>query len=342
MAHMDIFDNDAFSLVNMTTAVQKLPTVPTFLGSLGLFGTGEGVTTNIVSIEQKGQTLEIIETTPRGSPIPMGSTDKASLRHFSIPRIAKGDQIFAAQVQGVRAFGTESELQTVAQVVSQKQQKLDTELALTMEYHRLGAIQGILLDKDGSTLYNYFDEFNITPPTEIDFDLDAVNPVEGVLLTKIRNSVKRPLIRALGASWTPMCSIIGLCGDTFYDQFTTHNDVRVTYKNWQAAESLRSADVFSSFRFGEIDWVNYQGTDDNSTVAIGTGKVKFVVKGVPGLYRRVNGPGETMETVNTIGQEKYSMLVRDLQRNMWVQPEVYAYPLHMVTRPEALLSGRNT
>jgi hypothetical protein len=65
-----------------------------------------------------------------------------------------------------------------------------------------------------------------------------------------------------------------------------------------------------------------------------------VIKGVPGLYRRINGPGETMETVNTVGRSLYSMLVKDNDRNMWVQPEVYAYPLHICTRPEVLLSGR--
>lgn len=341
MAHMDIFNSNAFGLVQMTQAIEKVPFVPSYLGSLGLFG-GEGVSLNTVSIEQKGMTLELIKTSARGSQLPMGKTDKATLRNFNIPRIAKGDQVFASEVQGVRAFGTESDLQTVARLIAQKQAKLKQELELTLEYHRLGALQGILLDSDGSTLYNYFTEFGIAQPAEIDFDLDAASPTEGVLLNKIRNSVKRPIIRALGAAATPNVSILALCGDTFYDQFTTHNDVRVTYKNWQAAESLRSADVFSAFRFGEVDWVNYRGTDDNSTVAIAPGQVKFVVRGAPGLYRRINGPGEDIETVNTIGREMYSILVRDLQRNQWVQPEVYAYPLHICTRPEVLLRGRNT
>lgn len=341
MAHMDIFESDAFNLVNMTQAIEKMPYVPGFLGSLGIFGS-EGITTNVASIEQKGNTLSLIQTSPRGTAPGMGTTDKRTLRNFSIPRLAKADQVMAAEVQGVRAFGTEGDLQVVAQLVAQKQQKLRTELELTLEKHRLGAINGILLDADGSTLYNYFTEFGIAQPSAIDFDLDAASPAEGVLLTKIRNSVKRPIIRALGNAAGPNIRIIALCGDTFFDQFTTHNDVRVTYKNWQAAEALRSADVFSGFRFGEIEWVNYRGTDDNSTVAIGVGDVKFIVMGVPGLYRRVNGPGETLDTVNTIGKEMYSMLVRDLQRNMWVQPEVYAYPLHICTRPEVLLRGTNT
>lgn len=342
MVSMDIFNSDAFSLFNMTAAIEKMPTVPTFLGGLGLFDEGEGVDTNIVGIEQKGMTLSLIPTSGRGTQIPMGATDKRTLRNFNLPRVAKGDQLYAAEIQGIRAFGTESELETVAQKVVQKQRKLLTEHALTMEYHRLGAIQGILLDSDGSTLYNYFTEFGIAAPTEIDFDLDNASPTSGALSIKIA-AAKRAAIRALGASYVPgVTRFIWLCGDTFFDQLTTHPEVRETYKNWEAAASLRDAKVFSTFRFGEMDWHNYQGTDDNSTVAIGATKAKLVVQGVPGLYRRYNGPGETMETVNTIGKPIYSMLVVDKDRSMWVQPEIYSYPLHICTRPEVLLSGRNT
>lgn len=340
MAHMDIFNDDAFGLVNMTAAIERMPSVPTFLGSLNIFGE-EGVTTDIVSIENKGNTLRLIPTSERGTQIPMGSTDKRALRHFSIPRVAKGDQVFAREVQGVRAFGTESDLESVVRLVAQKQAKLLTEHAMTMEYHRLGALQGILIDSDGSTLTNYFTEFGISQPSEIDFALTASNPTEGVLIDKIR-AAKRTVIRALGAAYVPgMVRFLWLCGDTFYDQFTNHNDVRLTYKNWEAAANLRQANVFDTFSFGGMEWHNYQGTDDNTTVAIGTTKAKLVVLGVPGLFKRFNGPGESMETVNTVGKSIYSMLVRDLQRNQWVQPEIYSYPLHMCTRPEVLLRGKN-
>lgn len=344
MVSMDIFNDDAFSLFTMTDAIEKAPTVPTFLGGLGLFGPddGEGVETNIVGIEQKGMTLELIPTSQRGTAPPSAATDKRTMRNFNIPRIAKGGELYAAEIQGIRAFGTESELETVVQKVAQKQKTLLKEVALTLEYHRLGAIQGILLDTDGSTLYNFFNEFGITPPTEIDFDLDNASPASGALSLKIA-AAKRAAIRALGASYVPgVTQFLWLCGDTFFDQFTTHPEVRETYKNWEAAAALRDAKVFSTFRFGEMDWHNYQGTDDNSTVAIPATKAKLVVRGVPGLYRRYNGPGETFETVNTIGRALYSMLVRDQQRNMWVKPEVYAYPFHICTRPEVLQSGRNT
>lgn len=340
MAHMDIFENDAFGVISMTTAVEKMPYKPGLIGSWGIFES-EGVTTNSVSIEGRSGTLSLIPTSQRGAPLPMGTTEKRNLRNFNLPRVAKGDQVFASEVQGVRAFGTESELETVQGLVAKKQLKLKQDQEYTMEYHRLGSLQGVLLDADGSVIYDYFDEFGITTPTEIDFNLDAAAPASGALRTLIADSVKRPILRALGEA-APGVRITALCGDDFFDSFVNHNDVVRTYEGWQAAADLRKADVFEGFTFGQIEWVNYRGSDDNSTIAIGTDKVKFVPRGVPGLYRRINGPGETMETVNTMGKETYSLLVRDLQRNMWVQPEVYSYPLHICTRPELLLTGRRT
>lgn len=342
--HMDVFNSDAFSLVHMSRAIEKMQTVPTYLGGLGIFDE-EGVPTDIVSIEQKGETLSLIPTSQRGTEPPMSSTDKRTMRNFSIPRVAKSDQAFAREIQGVRAFGTESELETAIRMIAQKQTKLMREHALTMEYHRLGALQGILYDADGSTvLYNYFTEFSITPPTEIDFDLDNASPASGALKNKIA-AAKRAAIRALGGAYVPgVTQFLWLCGDTFYDQFTAHPEARETYKNWEAASALRGSvgSVFGDFSFGEMNWHNYQGTDDNSTVAIGATKARLVVRGVPGLYRRFNGPGESFETVNTIGRPIYSQLIRDEKRNQWVQPEIFSYPLHICTRPEVLLSGRNT
>lgn len=337
--HIDIFNNDAFGLRSMTAAVEKIPTVPGFLGTLGIFGAGESVSTDTVSIERRDQILAPILTSQRGTEPPSRSTVKAKLRSFNIPRVAAKDQVFAREIANVRAFGSESELVTAAQIIAQKQAKLMQEWELTMELHRLGAAQGVLLDSDGSTLYDFYSEFGLSVPSEIDFVLGAASPVEGVLRSQISNSVIRPVARALGGAWNPGVRILALCGDTFYDKFVNHNDVRVTYKNWEAASALRESSAFASFNFAGVDWINYKGTDDNSTVAIGLSKVRFVVTGVPGLYRRINGPGEDFETVNTMGRPVYSNLVRDMQRNQWVQPEIYSYPLHMCTRPEAILRG---
>ena len=50
-------------------------------------------------------------------------------------------------------------------------QDQDDTLTMTEEYHRLGAIQGLVLDKDGSVLFDLYDEFGVPEPAAIEIDL---------------------------------------------------------------------------------------------------------------------------------------------------------------------------
>lgn len=128
-------------------------------------------------------------------------------------------------------------------------------------------------------------------------------------------------------------------GDDFYDWFTDHADVRQTYLNWIAAAELRQNDAFGEFSFGGITAINYRGTDDNSTVAVGSTKARFFLRGVPGLFEIAFAPAETFGFANTLGQEMYARTVVDDKRDEWVDIEVMSYPLAMCSRPETLLRG---
>lgn len=344
MITMDIFESDAFSARSLTAAIEKVPTKPGFLGSLNIF-TPKPVRSDKIFVEERSRTLELVSLSKRGDPLTGQTRDRRTVRGFVIDRLAEKDTLYAHELAGLRAFGSETDLETVQEEVMVRQKKLMDKIEMTMEYHRLHALQGILLDADGSTtVYNYFTEFGGSQPAEIDFDLDNATPAKGVLLDLIKNSVKRPMIRALGGLAVPGMRIMALCGDTFYDQLVKHNDVLPTYQQFQAMQAYnsQSADVFNTFRFGGIEWVNYRGTDDNSTVAVGATKAHFFPVGVPDLFQVALAPYESLDFVGTLGRPYYAELVRDMDRNHWVQPEIYSYPLHLCTRPDVLLRGKNT
>jgi hypothetical protein len=58
---------------------------------------------------------------------------------------------------------------------------LQSNMEFTFEHMRLVAIQGLLIDADGSTLFDWFAEFGITAVAEIAFALDHASPVDGAL-----------------------------------------------------------------------------------------------------------------------------------------------------------------
>jgi len=352
MAHMDIFKSNAFGLLEMTEAVNKVPYRPTALSRMGLFATRR-VRTSFVSVEEKEGVISLIPTSPRGEPIGADkSAEKRVLRNFNTARLVRSATINADEISGVRAFGSESELKQVQAEVASRisgDTGILRHFELTWEYMRLGAIQGIVLDADGSTLYNWFTEFNIAQASEIDFDLDNASPASGAV-RKLCNALIRATMRASKGAWIDGSSYIaGVCGDAFWDDLTAHSEVRGTYLNTQQAADLRDhAMPFETFRYGGIVWMNYRGTDDNSTVAINTDECKFFPVNAPGAFSVVFSPGEFFGSVNQPGRDLYARTVLDpdaggnMDEARWVKAEMYSYPLFMCMRPGMLQRGKRT
>jgi len=337
MITLDIFNNDAFSVTTMLPQVNKMPYLPGFLGSLGLFDP-QPVATDTIGVGLLQGRLALIQTTLRGAPIEVAEPEAKNVRPFILPRLAKGDKIRASELAGVIASAGQSDIETVQTVLARRQQRLVQDVEYTFEHMRLGAIQGKIVDADGSTiLTNYWTEWGIAEPSAINLNLDATfdenNP--GAIATAIRSQVARPLLRAAGAG--PTGRAIGLAGDAFWDGLVGAPEVRKTYINWQAAADLRNQGPFETFRYGGVDWIDYRGSDDNSTIAIPTDEAVVFPTGVPGMFQHVMGPGETFETINRMGERVYPLIVRDKDRDMWVQPEIYAYPLMLNTRPDLIL-----
>lgn len=332
MASMDVFKGSAFSMISLTGAVEKIDYVPNLLGSLGIFEP-KPIATRDVAVEEKDGALALIETSPIGAPPKSSTNSKRAMRSLKTTRLAKEFTLYAEEVQGIRAFGSETELQTVQAEYMARMAKLLRDLELTREFHRLGALQGKLLDADGTTvIYDFFDEFGVEEPEAVDFALDSAN-------TRVRKKckdVKRLMIRAGKGAILPTTQIHALAGDEFYDDLTDHTEVRQTYLNYQAAAELREDNAFESFKYGGIVWHNYRGTDDNSTVAVDPDEAKFFPVGADGVFEEALAPAEFGPFVNTRGRELYAINILDKDREAWTRGEVYSYPLYLCKRPDLL------
>ncbi|MCA0027342.1 MULTISPECIES: major capsid protein [unclassified Mesorhizobium] len=338
MLSMDAFNDRAFSMVSLTAAINNIDYVPNLLGSLGIFE-DTPVYTRTIAVEKKGQTLSLIPTSPLGAAPRETDRDGRDIRDLRTVRLADSFTLYAYEVEGIRAFGTESEFESLQVEYAGRMAKVRTNMELTHEYHRLGALQGKLLDADGtSVIYNYFTEFGIAEPAAIDFNLDDVNTD---VWAKCQ-LVKRAVIRASKGVFTPASSVHALAGDAFYDALTQHPKVFQFYMNWQAAQQIREVKAFESFEFGGIVWHNYRGTDDNSTVAIPVDEAKFFPVNAPGVFVKAMAPAEFGPFVNTRGQDTYAINVLDKDRQAWTKGELYSYPLYLCARPDVLQKATRT
>jgi Phage major capsid protein E len=336
--NFDIFNNDAFSMTSMLEPVNLVGYNPQYLGSIpGLF-VPQPVRTTGVWIESRSDGPSLIQTTERGTAPKTKDRLGRNARNFKTLRLAQADRINAEELQNMRAFGSENEVQTMQAEIAIRQQRLKNDFDLTRESWRLACLQGKVVDANNDLLYDWAVEFGQTLPAEINFDLTNASPAKGALRKKC-NDTQRKMVRALKGQGGAGVEIHALCGDNFWDELTTHTEVERTYLNWVAATELRNGTAWSAMKFGDIYWHNYRGTDDNSTVAILTDKVKFFPRNA-GIFRMAYSPYESAEFVNTLGQETYSGIVLDRDRKMWADVEMYSYPLPVCTMPAALFSGR--
>ena len=339
MAGMDIFKGDAFSMLSLIDAIENVDYKPQYLGGLNLF-TPKPQRLRTVAIEMKDNELSLIQTSKVGAPLEQQTKEKRTLRNLNTVRLAKADAITADEIQGIRAFGSETELQQVQTEVAARLQKLNDDMELTWENHRLGAVQGIVLDADGSEIVDYFDTFGVAQPAEVSFAFGTLTA--GQVRPKIEKDIVRPMIRAAKGAMGTGARVIALVGDDFWDAFVNHDEVRQTYLNHQAAADLRQGTAFGSFTYAGVEWVNYRGTDDGSTVAIAPTEAKFFPAGGRGIFQVAWAPAEFMDAVNMPGRPITPLTLPDPSgRNAFVNVEVYSYPLFICTKPLTLRRAKS-
>lgn len=335
---VDVFSTDAFSAVSMTEALEKTDYVPQWLGQLGLFDPWP-IRTETFAVEKRDNKLALVQTTERGAAIPNRGRERRDIRDFRTVRVAHGDTLRASELQNIRAFASESELEQVQAEVLRREVRVRDDLELTHENMRLGCIDGLVKDADGTTIRDWFSEWGISRPSEINFALGTQNATNGPIRTACQ-SIIRSMKRNSKGAWVPnQTQVIGLCDEAFFSALISNAEVRSTYLNWIEAQNLRGEYAFGMFNYGGIWFYEYQGTDDNTTVKVGTGKCKFFPWKGRQVFQKVMSPGESFDWVNTLGQEWYSRSIYDRDRNESVEIEVMSYPQYVCTRPEMLFTG---
>ena len=321
--HMDVFNNDAFNVVSLTKAIEDTPYQPGRVGALGIFSE-EGVTTTTVSIEKVGSTISLVPAGSRGAPGKVMGNDKRRMIPFSAVHLPQRASIIADEVQNLRAFGSESEVETASNLMNKKLGKMRRDLDTTLEYQRIGAIQGAIMDADGTTeLLNLHSAFGTTQTTQ--------SMALGTAGTKVRIKVVealRKMEEALGALQYSNARV--LCSSSFFDKLVSHTNVEAAFDRYMDGQFLRD-DLRKGFYFAGVFWEEYRG-QVGSTKFIADDTAWMVPEGVADLFVTHFAPADYMETVNTIGQAYYAKQ-EPMPMNKGIEVEAQSNPIHICTRP---------
>lgn len=335
---LDVFSQDAFGIISLTDAINKVPYIPGRAGEV-IGWEAEGVDTLTIWIEEQEGELRLINPTARGGPGETVDKEKRKGRPLKIPHYQIDDAIYADEVQGVRAFGQSNVVDTVlGKVEKRMEQHVNWRFNPTMEFQRLGACKGIILNGDGSTLTNLFTEFNVVAQAEIDFDLDNANPAAGILRERC-DDVDRLVAAELGG--VPYGGLHAFCGLTFWKNLIAHKEVREVYlANQTMAMALLNPMAFKTIRIGNIMFEEYRGKV-GATDFVHADKAHVFPVGAPGLWRTIFAPADYIETANTPGLPRYAKQFR-MPNDKGINLEMQSNALNYCTRPRVLVPLRRT
>lgn len=340
---LDILRNDAFSVVSLRRLVDNLPFVPTMLGDMQIFNPQPIRTREVILYEEDGN-VHLIPTTEIGSPDVHQIRDQGRARMLRTKRLAKMDTVRAGELIGIAdtAIPESIRLRTAQALTAKRMAKLKSDMEATKELHRLGALQGKLIDADGTTvIYNYFDEYGISQPATINLNFAATS--ENDLTMFFQENVIVPMELTLKDRAPNGVTVACLVGDYFWGRLMRHPGFRKLFE-LQALARAGAADVlfqpnnWRRLNFAGIEWINYRGSTAGD-IAVPTADAIFFPIGARDVFDVYWAPGETLLDITEAGRPEYAYLQPDVRTAMPEKLDMFlrSYPLYACIYPKCLI-----
>jgi len=316
MASMDVFGADGFSLRALTAAINVPQYSPSRIAELGVFEE-MGTTTTRVSVERLAQPVSLVQSTSRGGAPGEVANPMRTLYDLNTVRVALSDTISADELQGIRAFGTDSDVEALMNEVNRRNQALAANIAATIEYQRFTALQGDTKDADGTSLVDTSSVFGTTDGSEVEVNCD------GTLLRTDVSTAIRAIESALDGR--PYTSIHAFVDATFFDNLMDNVEIRDSWKYTQGA-ALRDRTAGRSLDFAGILFEEYRPLSGSNPLGTGKG-IAFPIGS--GIFQTRFAPADYNDTVNTMGLPLYARTFPDPDGNRWQRLEVQTNVLNV-------------
>lgn len=304
---------DAGKLVDLTPSINSIPNMWGLIGDLGLFQ-DQGVTQRSIVVESRDDTIGLVGDTPWGTRHAIvGGDDQFVTRAFAIPHHPLDDRIEPADLQGRRAYGTESEAETLANVRLRKLQKIQRSHMITKEFMRMQAIKGTVVTPNGTLLSDLYADFGVTRK-EVDFLLgtsttDLTAKVEEVI-AHIQDNMNTGAV---------VNDILVLCSPEFFSALIAHDTLKEAYKYYSTTNQANGAQfdrdrlgtgLYRTFSHAGLTFIEYRGKynyQGSSVALIEAGDAYAVPRGESDIFVGYNAPMDHLDFVNTIGEPMYAL-----------------------------------
>ena len=326
-ANAGIFMNDVFRLEELTASVLSIEVPPTRIAEMGLFES-EGVTTTDIAIEEENGKLILVPEGTRGTNgTAMGNNSRKAPKVLRTSHLKLEKSFSPSEYQDIRQFGSAGTLTSLDAAVLKYQTQMKESILATIEYQRLGAIKGVVVDADGTTtIHDLHSIFGITQPS---FAMDLTDTNTPLTLKYVK--LKRLLEKAINNGFCKGFHVF--YGSEFFDEVTGHPTVQDAYKRYMESAFLRE-DNRKGFYLGGMMHEEYSGAVNGKDFIKPTEAYAFPI-GVKGMFLTRYSPADYTATVNTIGLPMYSKEIPDLT-DRGRKIEVQSNPINICVMPQAV------
>ncbi|MAZ92127.1 MAG: hypothetical protein CMF76_09220 [Maricaulis sp.] len=341
----------------LTTQINRVPNMFGLIGGLGLFE-DEPIGSTTVEIRENEEGVVVLNSTERsGGAQDRDDRKRGKTRTFTTAHFEKPGVIRPADVQDrLRVLGREKVAESVDQVLAEKLARLARDHYQTIEWLRLGALKGKILDGDGTTVLLDLHAFFGKEQETVYFDLTNEDADVLAQCEAVGDHIGQNLNGEM------MSGVTGIVSTRFFNRFVQHPKVEKYYLQHQAALSLnkperdmRGGNWGRKFDFnGQVELIEYKGKAPLKTGAVDcvtAGDAHFFPTGTMDTFRTAYSPPDTMSEVNIPpdlesdadfgGFFQLFASAEVLKHNKGVELYTESNPTPYVKRPELLVLGKD-
>lgn len=294
----DALESGKFTTQALTLSINNVEVPSHRIAELGWFQE-RGIRTTHADIEFKDGQIILVPEKERGADGTRMDDRERNVFTFKAVHLPIEDAIYADDVQNIRAFGSENELEELDTLVAEKHEDHRSSLDATIEHLRMGAIVGKIVGATGNVIVNLFTHFNIAIKYDT-VDFTKPDTLRTQLLDIKRESEKNQ--KGIKAK-----RYRALCSTAFFNQLLENTSFKEAYDRYQNGMVLRD-DVRGGVMWNDVIWEELNPIFGDKTYFAEREGVEAVLvpEDKPGLFITRFSPANYNETVNTMGLPYYS------------------------------------
>jgi hypothetical protein len=326
----DAYSPSLWKAADMTDTINLGDRKSTRIRDMGLF-TEKRVTTTLIGLEKVRGSIQLVQSSPRGGAGQQRLKDKRAALAIPTVRYSEEATLTADEIRDVWAAGGNF-LKNMETARNEKIAEVAGDLDHTEEYVYQGALNGEILDADGSVIYNLYDMMNVAVPDVITFDIAG-----SVSIKQYAQTVRRAMAEALGQDGEAGFVIRARVGHEFYDHIVNSDETARAYDRWQDGAFLRDGgQAFEEFGYAGVIWEEIQPSTDGK-IGVAAEQAKFYPV-LPELYKAFYSPSDKLSDLAGAGLPRYSWATVD-RKDRSVEVEGQMNLIAIMTKPDALLTG---